>query len=366
MTQNTMKLINEIRLAKQIILYGAHVYSYSLYIALKTHIDFNVVCFLVTDLQNNPDYIDGIKVIALSDLPDKQKTSLVVVAIPEPYHDDVVRSLIQYGCNSYLLVTSDIHSELMNRYWMKNDPFYRRICDYRATEPSNDKKTMEIFVACNINDKKLKTDNTLGENFHLIQSGSALTEERIANLRDNTGDNISIKNKYYSEVTVTYWLWKHSVADYVGLNHYRRILKLPENILHVLSSYRIDGILPVPVLVHPTALAHHAWYISTDYWDCTMAVMKQIYPGCYDKAQAFFSNQRFYLHNIWILSREHADAFCEWLFTILFEVEKRILLRQEIQTDRYMGYIAENLSALYFCTQIEKLRIMHADEIWLL
>ena len=42
---------------------------------------------------------------------------------------------------------------------------------------------------------------------------------------DDTGENISDKNCYYSELTGLYWVWKncHDV-DYVGTCHYRRYL----------------------------------------------------------------------------------------------------------------------------------------------
>lgn len=41
-------------------------------------------------------------------------------------------------------------------------------------------------------------------------------------LGDNTGDNISGKNKDYCELTGIYWAWKNIAADYIGISHYRR------------------------------------------------------------------------------------------------------------------------------------------------
>ena len=40
--------------------------------------------------------------------------------------------------------------------------------------------------------------------------------------KDNEGDNISLKNPRYCELTGIYWAWKNLDSDYLGLVHYRR------------------------------------------------------------------------------------------------------------------------------------------------
>ena len=40
--------------------------------------------------------------------------------------------------------------------------------------------------------------------------------------KDNEGDNISLKNPRYCELTGIYWAWKNLECDYIGLVHYRR------------------------------------------------------------------------------------------------------------------------------------------------
>ena len=50
-------------------------------------------------------------------------------------------------------------------------------------------------------------------------------KENLGYLCDNTGENISSLNCYYSELTGLYWIWKNDhEAEYVGTCHYRRYL----------------------------------------------------------------------------------------------------------------------------------------------
>ena len=43
-----------------------------------------------------------------------------------------------------------------------------------------------------------------------LQVGAERTGFDIVPLKDNTGDNISSNNDFYSEATGTYWIWKNA------------------------------------------------------------------------------------------------------------------------------------------------------------
>ena len=55
-----------------------------------------------------------------------------------------------------------------------------------------------------------------------IYAGKALITNPSKMIGDDTGDSISEKNRYYSELTGIYWVWKNTAHQITGSCHYRR------------------------------------------------------------------------------------------------------------------------------------------------
>lgn len=82
-------------------------------------------------------------------------------------------------------------------------------------------KNIKIFVSHRIDIESFQVPNQLFVN---ILCGAFRPHKDIGLIGDNTGDNISELQSYFSELTVQYWAWKNQEADYYGLCHYRRYL----------------------------------------------------------------------------------------------------------------------------------------------
>lgn len=173
---------------------------------------------------------------------------------------------------------------------------------------------------------------------------------------DNTGDNISSKNANYCELTGLYWAWKNLDADYMGLVHYRRHFTFKgakgNKEECVIRSEQLKKLLEETDVILPTP---RNYYIETNYsqyvhahhaidLDTTREIISEKYPEylrAYDNSMKLTSGHRF---NMFIMKKDKFNAYCEWLFDILFELEERLDISSYNKNDsRVFGFVSERL-----------------------
>ena len=69
----------------------------------------------------------------------------------------------------------------------------------------------------------LKFDVPKDPVYQPVHAGHAISED-IGYPGDDTGDNISVRNRNFCELTLLYWIWKNTEHDITGICHYRRYL----------------------------------------------------------------------------------------------------------------------------------------------
>lgn len=89
--------------SRRIIIYGAHLIALDAYKWLEDK-NVKVVSFVVSELAGNPDDIEGIPVKSIWELPEKWCGCFVLVALPEKYHESVIRILEERGFLQYGLI----------------------------------------------------------------------------------------------------------------------------------------------------------------------------------------------------------------------------------------------------------------------
>ena len=220
------------------------------------------------------------------------------------------------------------------------------------------------------------------EYFLPVQAGSSLSSEYLQYTPDNTGDNISTKNRNYCELTVHYWAWKNMKdIDIIGLNHYRRFFdfkkKFPKwapdrrftyiedflskpyyfpDLEQELKQY--DIILPNTRNYPYDMATQYAVFHIVDDWRIMKDIIRELYPEYITAFEKTMEHRNYSSnYNMFITKWEYFAEYSEWLFNILFEVEKRCKISDYPIQARIFGYMSERLINVY--SEYKHLHIKH-------
>lgn len=222
------------------------------------------------------------------------------------------------------------------------------------------------------------------EGYVPIHVGAESSKIYLPILRDDSSlDNISKLNPEFCELTATYWAWKNSKADIIGINHYRRVFTdIPgskrENIKYLvkkfllnnlkfsinqksnfirkadfnfenLSSNRIKKIIDNKTLIVPdkfylnTSVKDHFLY----YGEFILILQEIVSKSSSDKFNKIFlfSLNKKYLYpcNVIIAERDVFKEYCEMIFPLLFE-HYYLCKSKDMQYDRIAGFMGEVLT----------------------
>ena len=197
--------------------------------------------------------------------------------------------------------------------------------------------------------------------------------------RDNSGVNIAEKNSSFCELTGLYWAWQNGIFknnQYVGLVHYRRYfagktlylkkkqIASESELLTILEKY--DVILPrkrnyfIESIYSHYQHAHHIKDL-----ELTRAVISELQPEYLESFDTVMQGRKLHLYNMFVMSSEKASEYCHWLFSILFELEKRLDITQyDNYQKRVFGFIAErlfNVWILYNQLNVKYLPVVNLD-----
>lgn len=171
---------------------------------------------------------------------------------------------------------------------------------------------------------------------------------------DNTGDNISTKNPYFCELTGLYWAWKNLNCEYIGLCHYRRYFSTGkgEKKERIMSRFDYERLLSMYDVVVPAKRNYYIETVRSQYehahnkrdLDEVQQIVHEKYP-MYDRAfETVMKRKRLHILNMFAMKKELFNQYCEWLFDILFTLEKRIDISDYTPYEaRVFGFLSERL-----------------------
>ena len=240
-------------------------------------------------------------------------------------------------------------------------PFTIYVVQHKPSQPLSDPNFVQIYVGPR--SKEWALDH------------SAVPSEGICS--DATGENISAKNDSYCELTAFYWAWKNAPrSKYIGFMHYRRHLNFsgvdqPNETKHGLVEYdcideayealnglnagRVNRLIETYDILLPRKwdvtnegskhLEDHYLrgpaHVAGDY-DKMLGVIGRVYPEYKPFFREVGSAKRGYFTNMFVMKWEIFDAYCQWLFGILGELERELdISSYSTQQRRVFGFLSE-------------------------
>ena len=204
---------------------------------------------------------------------------------------------------------------------------------------------------------------------------------------DDTGDNISIKNPEWNELTVIYWVYRNydkiGNPDYIGFEQYRRHFifdewkKVPERALcfpfdEVNEDYedalRQDGenverYLSKYDLIYPkypmrcsvyeqyrreAANGHHI-----EDLDLIVSIISELIPAYKGYAEKYLSGRINCFCNMFVMKKELFFEYCNFIFPVLFEFEKRRNSADRSFAEKRI-FVSERLTGIFICRLISE------------
>ncbi|MEL6957345.1 MAG: DUF4422 domain-containing protein [Pseudomonadota bacterium] len=200
---------------------------------------------------------------------------------------------------------------------------------------------------------------------------------------DDTGDNISDRNRGFCELTALYWAWKNdTTSDYVGLMHYRRVLDVTDRaqgasvevrphqfdiakwvseaedwLASNLGGYEI--ILPRPHRMGRTVEGNYSSGHLRQDFDLVRRIIAHDHPDYLEAFDGVAAGRDVRLGNMAIFARPVMERYCSWLFGILEKVSATDLDRSAYTAyqTRYLGFLAERLLTVFIARHGDELRL---------
>lgn len=198
--------------------------------------------------------------------------------------------------------------------------------------------------------------------FHPIFTGDVNKKLVTDALQDSKAENIFEKSGVYGELSSYYWIWKnfiespcrvgslthHHETDYVGfcqfyhfmdftsdskvfapfnmiyLDEFAELFKnyTEENVLSFAQGY--DVVVPAKIPLSTSLYEEYLKSHKKEDLDIATGVIKELYPEYAEAVESAMAANFMYPLGNFIMKKEIFNDFCEWLFNILAEVEKRI------------------------------------------
>jgi len=166
-------------------------------------------------------------------------------------------------------------------------------------------------------------------------------------------------SKSYAEMSklfYIYQLYKNGTisSKYIGLNHYRRYFIFGDNIPKLENIFKnYDIILNKPIKMEKNVKNHYCLYHFCKHFDEILNIIKEIKPDYYITAKRTSMDKKMFIGNLFIMKKEDFFKYCEFMFDILFEFDRKKNFSSDIDVLLYLNKIYNNSYESYAQRRIQ-------------
>lgn len=325
------------------------------------------LCFsgvVVTDRKSAKiDFCWNIPIFELKDVYTPSEETLFLIETVDIYRSEISMELRTAGYINFTHISEKEFLELKSQYVAKR---YESYFDLDLRESQFEQTAEEVgsmikmYMVRSEKDKQVKTEVS-SPDIITIQGGSAISSKKIAELRDDTGINISQKNRQFNEFTVIYWLWKNAigVSDYIGLCHYRRIFDL-NNVREIIKNRQPDIIIAEPEVLFPSIEEHYCSMHFTKDFNLMKDILQKRYPEYFKFAEKYFSQELFIPYNMMIAKERVFVQYAKWIFPLLEEIEEKWKPHGDAYEDRAPAFLGEWLTGVFILYNGNRLKLSYS------
>ena len=133
----------------------------------------------------------------------------------------------------------------------------------------------------------------------------------------------------YCEMAIIYYIYElyktgKLSSKYIGINHYRRYFNFTDNIPDMDAIFQDHDVILNTIYKSPVGVrAHFCRGHICEAYDEIINIIKEIKPDYYETALRVNNIKEIYFCNLFIMKKEDFLKYCEFMFDILFEFDKR-------------------------------------------
>ena len=178
---------------------------------------------------------------------------------------------------------------------------------------------------------------------------------------DDTGENISHKNREWCELTAIYWAWKNydklGNPDYIGLMHYRRFFdfkncKNNKDIENFVGNY--DILIRIRTILNDYYVNNYIQYERSPHQhiedlDKATDIVKRLYPEYTNAIEIYMKQDYAFFCNMFVMKKNIFFEYCKFIFSVLEQFEKEVdISGYNVQEKRVFGYLGERLTGIFY------------------